>query len=96
MPPWTHEPTDYADYADYAHHAEAAERAVHPPATALTPQELVALQLLACGYSPNQIAELWGTALVDVLWQLQRPLKLLGAATAHEAVVAARARGLIV
>ena len=65
------------------------------PPDALTSAELLALQLLARGYAPAQIAALRGAALVDVLWDLQRVLTALRAPTVREAVAEARRRGLI-
>ena len=57
---------------------------------------LVALQLLARGYSVDQVAALRGSAVVDVLWELQRALTVLQTPTVREAVAEATERGLIV
>src|SRR5829696_2851892 len=51
------------------------------PSGARAAGALVALQLVARGYSPEQIAGLRGVALVEVLWDLQHALTALRAAT---------------
>jgi CheY-like chemotaxis protein len=64
--------------------------------TRLSGRELVALQLLARGYRPDQIARLHRVVLLDELWDLQRVLAALDASTVGEAVAKAKGRGLIV
>jgi DNA-binding CsgD family transcriptional regulator len=67
-----------------------------PVAESLDERALVALQLLARGYTPAQIAGLREVSRLDVLRDLARAFRHLDAATAHEAIKAARRRGLIV
>jgi hypothetical protein len=57
---------------------------------------LVALQLLARGYSVDQIAGLRRADAVGVLWDLQRALTAMGVTSVRDAVVEARALGLLV
>ena len=57
--------------------------------------ELLSLQLLARGYSVDQVAELRRAAVVDVLWDLQGALSALGVPTLREALAAAKERGLL-
>jgi DNA-binding CsgD family transcriptional regulator len=71
-------------------HADAAPRAT------LTGGELVALQLLAAGYTPDQIAALHGVPAVAVLNDLAGALAALGVPNVRAAVSIARDRGLIV
>ena len=67
-----------------------------PGGERLTPKELRMLQLLARGYSADQLAALHGGAPLDVLWDLQRVLVVLGAPTVRGAVAEAKRRGLLV
>ena len=62
----------------------------------LTARERLVLQWVARDYTPDQIAALYGVAVVEVLWNLQRALGELGALTVREAVDAAIQRGLLV
>ncbi len=62
----------------------------------LTGAELVALQLLALGYVPAEIARLRAAAVTDVLRDLERAFAALAAPTARLAIGEARRRGLIV
>ena len=65
------------------------------PRHRLDGRELLALQLLARGYSVDQVAALRRAAVVDVLWDLQRALTVLGVPTVREAVASAKERGLL-
>ena len=60
----------------------------------LAQRALVALRLLARGYSPDRIAALQGVAPADTLWDLQRALTLLAASTLPEAIAEAKRRRL--
>jgi hypothetical protein len=62
----------------------------------LRPQALLALQLLACGYAPGQIALLTSLPHADVVAALNEAAGTLGASTWRGAVAAARRRALIV
>jgi hypothetical protein len=62
----------------------------------LTGPELLALQLVARGYPPEQIATLTALPLADVVGDLRRAAQALGTATLGTAIAEARARGLIV
>ena len=55
----------------------------------------LALQLTARGYTPEQIAALRRTDVVDVLWDLQAALTVLGVPTVREAIIAAQEFGLL-
>ena len=61
----------------------------------LADRALLALQLLARGYSVDQVAELRRAPAVDVLWDLQGALTALGVPTVREALAAAKQRGLL-
>ncbi len=67
-----------------------------PAAVPLTGPELLALQLLARGYSPRQIALLTGTDGPAVWDALAGAAGALAAPSAPEAVAVARRYGLIV
>lgn len=67
-----------------------------PPPALLSQGATLALQLTARGYAPEQIATLRKVDLVDVLWDLQAALTVLGAPTVRQAVAAARERGLLI
>ena len=77
----------------------AAQPAADPPDAAaharLSADELLSLQLLARGYSPDQIAALRGVHPVHILNELGRAVAALRATNVHTAAVAARERGLI-
>ena len=62
----------------------------------LTGPELAALQLVARGYSVDQVAGLRGCEIITVLWDLQRALTALRVRTVRQAIAAVRRRGLIV
>ena len=68
---------------------------VRPEGERLTGRELRLLQLLARGYSPDQLAALHGGAPLETLWDLQRVLTILGAPTVRDAVAEVRRRGLL-
>src|SRR5688500_1481933 len=62
----------------------------------LTGESLLVLQLLVCGYSPDQIADLRGVPAAVVLHDLGDALAALGMITGRDAEREARQRGLIV
>jgi DNA-binding NarL/FixJ family response regulator len=71
-----------------------------PPASSaieqlLSPQQLLVLQLLARGYSREQIAEVLGVAEREVSHCGLRAAGALGVSTVGEAVVSAQRRSLI-
>ena len=61
----------------------------------ITPTERHALQLLANGYTTNDVATDLGMGTVETEVLLKRLLAALGAATSIEAVAVARKRGLV-
>jgi DNA-binding CsgD family transcriptional regulator len=61
----------------------------------ITPTERHALQLLANGYTTNDVATDLGMGTVETEVLLKRLLAALGAATSVEAVEVARKRGLV-
>ena len=71
---------------------EDGNRAVRAP---LTGPALLAVQLLALGYSPEEIASVRQVAPEDVLGDLRAALAALGATTQRDAIAAARRRNLI-
>ena len=76
----------------------AQEHPQSPARTAgarLTGPQLLALQLVARGCSPDQIAAMRRGEVVEVLWDLQAALGALGAVTVREAVERATRLGLI-
>ena len=72
-------------------------RSTHPHVSEpLEGRALLALQLLARGYTPAQIAGLREVSVSDVLRDLAHAFQHFDAGTAREAIDAARRRGLIV
>ena len=62
---------------------------------ALSGAELVTLQLVAHGYSPDQVAALRGVPRVAVLDELLRAVEALGTANVRDAIAEARCRLLL-
>jgi DNA-binding NarL/FixJ family response regulator len=73
----------------------AGEPAPHAPDVELTNRELVALQLLARGYSSKQMAALLQTTAKAIDMAVERATRRLGARHRTQAVAAAMKRGLI-
>lgn len=65
------------------------------PRGALSGRDLLILQLLARGYTGDQLARLYGADALELLWDSQRVLTVLGAPTVRDGVAEARRLGLI-
>jgi DNA-binding NarL/FixJ family response regulator len=75
--------------------AAAGAAAPHAPDVELTNRELMALQLLARGYSSKQMAALLQTTAKAIDMAVERATRRLGARHRTQAVAAAMKRGLI-
>jgi DNA-binding CsgD family transcriptional regulator len=63
--------------------------------TPLRPQDVLALELVARGYSSMQIAQLRRVRVTEVNTSLRRALRVFGVVTVGQAAAEARRRGLI-